>query len=68
MISSGAVLICCAPEAAGTVAAALEGKRIAWARIGTAREAGFGLRLRQDDGSLVELPRFEVDEITRLFA
>ena len=68
VISSGALLIGCAAEAAGTVTTALEGKGIACARIGTAREVGFGLRLRQPDGALVDLPRFEVDEITRLFA
>ena len=68
VISSGALLIGCDPEAAGDVISALQGQGIACARIGTAREAGFGLRLRQPDGALVELPRFEVDEITKLFA
>ncbi len=68
VISSGALLIGCDPEAAGEVIAVLQGQGIACARIGTAREPGFGLRLRQPDGALVELPRFEVDEITRLFA
>ena len=68
VISSGALLIGCDPVAAGDVTAALEGQGIACARIGTARESGFGLRLRLPDGALVDLPRFEVDEITRLFA
>ena len=68
VISSGALLIGCAADTTGAIIASLAAEGIACARIGVAREAGFGLRLRGVDAELRELPRFAVDEITRLFA
>ena len=52
----------------GPVISALQGQGIVCARTGPAREADFGLRQRQrqPDGALVELARFEVDEMTWL--
>jgi len=66
VISSGALLIGCDPDAEGPILSALAQAGIAAARIGRAHPPGFGLRLRRQ-GELVPLPCFAADEITRLF-
>ena len=66
VISSGALLVGCAAEAAPRILEALKRAGIPAARIGAVRESGFGLKLRKE-GRLVPLPAFSVDEITRLF-
>ena len=66
IISSGALLVGCAADAAPDIIAALEEAGIPTREIGRARPAEFGLRLRRANG-LEPLPRFAVDEITRLF-
>jgi hydrogenase maturation factor len=68
VISSGALLIGCAAAATEALISALDDAGIPCRRIGKARPEDFGLRLRPADGPLVDLPRFEVDEIARLFA
>ena len=67
VISSGALLIGCAPDSAAAILAALHDANIAAARIGTVRPPSFGLQLRRD-GHLTPLPTFPVDEIAHLFA
>jgi hydrogenase maturation factor len=66
VISSGALLIGCAPEDALKTCEALEQEGIKAAPVGAVRPAEFGLQLRRK-GVLEPLPRFEVDEITRIF-
>jgi hydrogenase expression/formation protein HypE len=66
LIASGALLLAVAPGDAATVLAALEEAGIAAARIGRAVERGWGVVLRSATGER-SLPRFERDEITRLF-
>ncbi|MSR83649.1 MAG: hydrogenase expression protein [Candidatus Latescibacteria bacterium] len=66
VISSGALLIGCAAGDAAGIAAALEREGIKAAQIGTVRPEEFGLQLRRS-GGLEPLPRFAVDEITRIF-
>ncbi len=66
VISSGALLIGCAPEDAGAIQEALTREGIGVAQTGTVRPADFGLQLRRG-GTLEPLPRFAVDEITRIF-
>jgi hydrogenase expression/formation protein HypE len=66
LIASGALLLAVAPEDADTIRAALEAEGIATACIGRVVAPERGLTLRSSD---VErpLPRFERDEIARLF-
>ncbi len=66
VISSGALLIGCAADAATDIVGALKEAGIPARQIGTAQPQEFGLCLRGAAG-LVPLPRFDVDEITRLF-
>ena len=68
VISSGALLIGCAAAATEALISALDDAGIPCRRIGKARPEDFGQRLRPADGPLVDLPRFDVDEIARLFA
>jgi hydrogenase maturation factor len=66
LIASGSLLLAVAPGDAETIRAALEAEGIATARIGRVVARERGLILRSGD---VErpLPRFERDEIARLF-
>lgn len=66
LIASGALVL--AAEAAGSenIVRALGSEGIRAAVIGQATEASSGIKVRQPDG-LYELPRFERDEIARLF-
>lgn len=66
LISSGALLIGCVAADAPGILAALVTAGIPAARIGSAREEGFGLRLHRA-GAWSELPVFSADELTRLF-
>jgi hydrogenase expression/formation protein HypE len=66
VISSGALLVGCAAEDAGAIVAALRQEGIPAARIGTVRDPDSGLQL-ESGGRRAPLPRFPVDEITRLF-
>jgi hydrogenase maturation factor len=65
-IASGALLVAVTPEQADALQAAYERVNIPSAVIGTLTEAEKGLWLQQLD-VLVPLPRFDVDEITRIF-
>lgn len=65
VISSGALLIATAPEDTAKVKAAVEQAGVRCDVIGSAREEAFGLKLVTDQG-LVDLPRFERDEIARV--
>lgn len=66
LIASGALLLAVAPADATAILAALEGAGIAAARIGRVGERERGLVLRTTVGER-PLPRFERDEIARLF-
>ena len=67
IISSGAMLIGCAPASTTHILAALAQAGIAAARIGRARERDFGVRIGSQ-GETRALDRFETDELTHLFA
>ena len=66
IISSGALLIGCPQTSSSAVMKALRNDGIRVDRIAHAREEDFELQIG-DDGELRPLPRFEVDELTRLF-
>jgi hydrogenase expression/formation protein HypE len=67
IISSGAMLIGCAPASTAHILAALAQAGIAAARIGRARERDFGVCICRR-GETRALDRFETDELTHLFA
>lgn len=67
VISSGALLIGCDPASARAMQQALAAADIACEPIAVAHPQAFGVKLRAADGTLGDLPRFAVDEITRLF-
>jgi len=67
IIASGSLLLALAPEDAQPVIAALESEGIPAAAIGEVVAPEEGLTLITDGGAQ-ELPRFEPDEIARLFA
>jgi len=67
VISSGALLIGCAVADEPAILQALHGAGIDAHRIAEVRGPDFGLQMRRRDHTLVPLPRYEVDEITRLF-
>jgi len=66
LIASGALLLAVAPEDTAAILGALEEAGIAAAHIGRVVERGQGLVLRGATGER-SLPRFERDEIARLF-
>jgi hydrogenase maturation factor len=66
LIASGALLLAVPPDHADKVEAALEAEDIAAARIGQVVERQEGITLRGPEGTR-PLPRFDQDEITRLF-
>ena len=66
VIASGSLLITLPPEDSAPVIAALEEAGIAAAVIGRVWERERGVKLEMG-GELVDLPRFERDEIARLF-
>lgn len=66
VIASGSLLIAVAPDAAPPICAALQQAGIPCTAIARAVPPDYGLILRSEQGSL-PLPRFDQDEITRLF-
>jgi hydrogenase maturation factor len=66
LIASGSLLMAVAADQADTVRAALQAEGIAAARIGQVVERTLGLTLRTPQGDR-PLPRFDRDEIARLF-
>ena len=66
LIASGSLLICCRPQSAEPLMKKLGAAGIAVTAIGTLTEAAAGIRAKIQ-GRPVAWPRFEVDEITRLF-
>ncbi len=67
LIGSGSLLICCHPQYVRQLMADLERADIAVTDIGAVTEADAGIEALEE-GRSVPWPRFEVDEITRLFA
>ena len=67
VISSGALLVGCPESASAAIIDALSQAGIRADAVAAVRPVEFGLQLRRGR-NLVPLPRFEVDEITRLFA
>lgn len=67
LIGSGSLLISCRPDAAAQLLAGLEKSGIAAADIGEVVDTPPGIDAREH-GIAVAWPRFDVDEITRLFA
>ena len=68
VISSGALLIGCPAASTESIISRLDDAGISCCPIGKAHPEDFGQRLLQADGTFDDLPRFEVDEIARLFA
>jgi hydrogenase maturation factor len=66
LIGSGSLLICCRADHCSRLTADLAAADITVARIGEVLGAGRGVEA-YENGRRVEWPRFEVDEITRLF-
>ena len=66
LIGSGSLLICCRPADADRLAADVRTAGIRITAIGEVTEGESGIRAFKD-GKAVPWPRFEVDEITRLF-
>jgi hydrogenase expression/formation protein HypE len=67
LIGSGSLLICCRADSAPDLVSALEKIDIAVADIGVVTAENPGIEAHAD-GAPMPWPRFEVDEITRLFA
>ncbi len=66
LIASGTLLLTLAPGDTEPVLKALKGKGISVARIGKVLPKEEGLKMKKGD-QVAELPRFERDEITRIF-
>lgn len=66
LIGSGALLIAASESDERPIARALADEGITAERIGTVVEESEGVTLREPDGSVVPLPRFDADEITRV--
>ena len=66
LIGSGSLLICCRPDRAQGLMAELHNAGITVADIGVVTRDGPGIDA-EENGSPVVWPRFEADEITRLF-
>ena len=66
LIGSGSLLICCRPDRAQHLVAALEKNGIAVADIGAVTADGPGIDA-VEKGAPVAWPVFEVDEITKLY-
>ena len=65
-IASGALLVAVAPDVAARVRRACAAAEIACAKIATAVEPSRGVKL-VSDGQEVALPRFDQDEIVKVF-
>jgi hydrogenase expression/formation protein HypE len=66
LIGSGSLLICCAPETSAELIEKIEKSGIEATDIGEVGEAGTGIEAFRD-GTPVDWPQFETDELTRLF-
>ena len=66
LIGSGSLLICCRRQACESLIQAIEQEGISVTCIGEVSEPGDGIMAFQD-GMPITWPRFEVDEITKLF-
>jgi hydrogenase expression/formation protein HypE len=66
LIGSGSLLICCRPQVVRQLIDALEGHAIAVTDIGEVVHGEPGIEATEDDGPSA-WPRFDVDEITRLY-
>jgi hydrogenase maturation factor len=66
LISSGALILTCAPTDAGVVCNAIRGVGIEVALIGSVVERAAGVRLRGIDGGERILERFPCDELVRI--
>ncbi len=66
VISSGALLIGCTADSAPAISRTLEAAGVHSTRIAQVMEQPFGLRFEKD-GESQPLPRYPVDEITKLF-
>ena len=66
LIGSGSLLICCRPDDAPRLVSELEKNNIAVADIGEVTKSPPGIEA-MESGLPVSWPRFDVDEITRLF-
>ncbi len=66
LIGSGSLLICCRPQNSDRLINRLKTAGIEVARIGRVLEVGKGVEAF-DRGQPVQWPKFEVDEITKLF-
>ncbi len=67
LIGSGSLLICCEQEASDLLVRSLRDAGIEAACIGEVLDEGMGIEALGDGSSALPWPRFEVDEITRLF-
>jgi hydrogenase maturation factor len=66
LIGSGSLLICCRQTAYQKLTAAMRAEGIEVACIGEVMESGQGIEARKNEKQ-VDWPRFEVDEITKLY-
>jgi hydrogenase maturation factor len=67
LIGSGSLLICCRPHCAAELSAAVRAAGVEATEIGEVLETGAGVAAYRE-GQPTEWPRFEVDEIARLFS
>jgi hydrogenase maturation factor len=66
LIGSGSLLICSRPDHSESLINAIRNAGIAVTQIGVVQDKGRGIEAARQ-GRRVDWPRFEVDEITRLF-
>ncbi len=67
LIGSGSLLICCELEASDLLARSLRDAGVEATCIGEVLDEGVGIEAVGEGGTSIPWPRFEVDEITRLF-
>ena len=68
LIGSGSLLICCEAEASDLLERSVRNAGIEATWIGEVLEEGAGVEAVNEAGRRVPWPRFEVDEIARIFA
>lgn len=67
-IASGALLICADPRREGAILRNLERENITATRIGTVLSSQKGVRMLTKQGRLDQVPKFTVDEMTRVMS
>ena len=67
LIGSGSLLIVCEATVHERLEGALGAAGVAVSQIGEILEAGAGVEARNEQGEIIPWPRFDVDEIARLF-